>query len=65
MTEVTKRAMFKTALTVGIIVILYVIGTLWPSIVGYMAIALVVSVCVGVIYMFFHMIEDTRTWRRR
>jgi hypothetical protein len=65
MTEVTKRALFKTALTVGIIAILYVIGALWPPIVGYMAIALVASVCIGVIYMFFYMIEDTRTWRRR
>jgi len=64
MTEVTKRALFKTALTVGIITILYVIGTVWPSIVGYMGIALVAGVCIGVIYMFFHMIEENRTWRR-
>lgn len=64
MTEVAKRALFKTALTVGIIAILYVIATVWPSIFGYMAIAFIASVFIGIIYMFFYMIEDTRTWRR-
>jgi hypothetical protein len=64
MTEVTKRAMFKTALTVGIIVILYVIGTLWPSIIGYVVVAFIASVFIGIIYMFFYAIEDTKTWRR-
>lgn len=65
MTEVTKRALFKTALTVGIIAIIFAISTVWPSILGYVAIAFIASVCIGVIYMFFYMIEDTRTWRRR
>jgi hypothetical protein len=64
MTEVTKRALFKTALTVGIIVILYVIGTLWPSIIGYVVVAFIASVFIGIIYMFFYAIEDTKTWRR-
>jgi len=64
MTEVTKRALFKTALTVGIIAILFAIATVWPSIVGYMAIAFIASVFIGIIYMFFYAIEDTRTWRR-
>lgn len=64
MTEVTKRALFKTALTVGIIAILYVIGTLWPSIIGYVVVAFIASVFIGIIYMFFYAIEDTKTWRR-
>jgi hypothetical protein len=65
MTEVTKRALFKTALTVCIIAILYVIGTLWPSIIGYVVVAFIASVFIGIIYMFFYAIEDTKTWRRR
>jgi hypothetical protein len=65
MTEVTKRALFKTALTVGIIVILFAISTVWPSIFGYAAIAFIASVFIGIIYMFFYTIEDTKTWRRR
>jgi hypothetical protein len=64
MTEVTKRALFKTVLTVGIIAILYVIGTLWPSIIGYVVVAFIASVFIGIIYMFFYAIEDTKTWRR-
>jgi capsular polysaccharide biosynthesis protein len=51
-------------LTVGIIAILYVIGTLWPSIIGYVVVAFIASVFIGIIYMFFYAIEDTKTWRR-
>jgi len=65
MTEVTKRALFKTAITIGIIAILFAIATVWPLIFGYMAIAFIASVFIGIIYMFFYAIEDTKTWRRR
>jgi capsular polysaccharide biosynthesis protein len=65
MTEVTKRALFKTAITIGIIAILFAIATVWPSIIGYIVIAFIASVFIGIIYMFFYAIEDTKTWRRR
>ena len=57
MTEVTKRALFKTALTVGIIAILFAIATVWPSIITYVVVVFIASFFIG--------IEDARTWRRR
>jgi capsular polysaccharide biosynthesis protein len=63
MTEVTKRAMFKTTITIVIIAIIFAISTVWPSILGYVAITFIASVFIGVIYMFFHTIEDVKTWK--
>ena len=65
MTEVTKIAMFKTAVTVGIIAILTVIGSIWPAVVGYMMLLGIIGLFIGLIYMFFHMYEDTKTWNKK
>lgn len=64
MTPTSKKAMFKTALTIGIIAIILAIATVWPPIFGYVALLFFVSVFVGVIYMLFYMYEDTKTWKK-
>ena len=65
MTEVSKRAMFKTAMTVGIIAILFVIGSIWPTVIGYMALLCLLGFVIGFIYMMFYMYEDHKTWNKR
>lgn len=58
---IKQRAAVKTAMTIGIIAIILALATVWPPILGYAVAAAVISMFIGVIYMFFYMIEDVRS----
>ena len=58
---INQRAAVKTAMTIGIIAIILALATVWPPILGYAVAAAVISMFIGVIYMFFYMIEDVRS----
>lgn len=65
MTEANKRAMFKTAWTVGIIAIVLATATVWPQILGYVAMLFFIGMFVGAIFAAFSMYEDTKEWGKR
>lgn len=58
---IKQRAMVKTAMVVGVIAIIFALATVWPPILGYAVAAAVISMFIGVIYMFLYMIEDVRS----
>jgi hypothetical protein len=60
-----QRAAFNTALIVGMIAIIFALATVWPQILGYAAATALISVFIGCIYMFFYMIEDAKSWKKR
>lgn len=62
---IKQRAMVKTAMAVGVVAIIFALATVWPPILGYAVAAAVISMFIGVIYMFFYMIEDTKEWKKR
>lgn len=65
MTNASKRALFKTALVIGIIAIILAIGTVWPPIIGYAVLAFVITVICGVIFMGFKIFEDEKESRSK
>lgn len=58
MTDANKRAMFKTALTVGVIAIVLAIASVWPPILGWVAMLFFVGMFIGAIFAVFSMYED-------
>lgn len=55
-----QRAAVNTALALGIIAIIFAIGTAWPPIFGYAVVAVIISVLIGCIYAIFYFIEEGR-----
>lgn len=60
-----NRALKKTAITIGIIVVILAIAHAWPPILGYILVGIFVSMLVGAIYAVFSMYEDTKEWKKR
>lgn len=58
---IKQRAAVKTAMAVGVIAMIFALATVWPPILGYAVAAAVISMFIGVIYMFFYMLEDVRS----
>ena len=57
---IKQRAAVNTALAVGVIAIIIAIATVWPPILGYAGLTVFASMFIGIIYMFFYMIEEGR-----
>lgn len=57
---IKQRAAVHTALTIGVIAIIFAIATVWPPILGYVTLAVFVSVIIGFIYGIFYLIEEGR-----
>ena len=57
---IKQRAVVHTALTIGVIAIIFAIATVWPPILGYVTLAVFVSVIIGFIYGIFYLIEEGR-----
>lgn len=59
-----QRSLVKTALVLGIIAIILAIGTVWPSILGYLVLIGFTAFIVTAIYGMFRMVEDQKEWEK-
>ena len=65
MTEINKRALKKTAITVAIIALMIGLCFIWPPLAGYFILGYCILVIVFMIYASFGMWEETKEWNKR
>ncbi len=60
MMTIGQRAAVNTALTIGVIAIIFALATVWPPILGYAVAAAFIAMFIGFIYAISYLIEEGR-----